>query len=223
MEELNTKKYILEKFSDALLENNHTPKNVFSFCRDNTISEKDFYQYFANFEEVEKEYLVYFFNESLSLIIADENYLQLHGKEKLLSLYYTYFEQLTLNRSLILYIFKQYKNPLKQMAQLTKLKPVFLNFIHTLELESFNFNSAMKEVEKLAKLKKKGVEEIFWGNFAATLKFWMEDTSASFEKTDIFIEKSVAASLELTEAQPFQKLIDFGKFMWKEKISKYKS
>lgn len=223
MEEFVTKKYILEKFSDSVLENNHPPRNVFVFCKDNNISEKDFYQYFANFEEVEKEYLLYFFEESMGLIIGDENYLQLHGKEKLLSLYYTYFEQLTLNRSLILYIFHQSKNPLKQMAQLSKLKPVFLNFIHSLNLESFQMNSAMSDIEKLAKIKKKGVEEIFWGNFVATFKFWMQDISPSFEKTDIFIEKSVAASLELTEAQPFSKLVDLGKFIWKEQMAKYKA
>ena len=223
MEEFVTKKYILEKYSETILENDISPKNVYAFCKENNISEKDFYQYFANFEEIEKEYLLYFFEESMSLIIADENYFSLHGKEKLLSLYYTYFEQLTLNRSLILYIFQKVKNPLKQMAQLGKLKPAFLQFLHTLELESFDMNSNIKDVEKLAKLKKKGVEEIFWGNFVATVKFWMEDTSPSFEKTDIFIEKSVAASLELTEAQPFKRLVDFGKFIFKEQMAKYKA
>lgn len=222
MEDLVSKKYILDKYSDSVLDNEKELKNVYSFCKENNISEKDFYQYFANFEEVEKEYLVYFFEESLGLIISDENYFNLQGQEKLLSLYYTYFEQLTLNRSLILYIIKKSRNPLKQMAQLSKLKPSFLQFIHTLELESFEMSEIETNSENIGKLKKKAVEEIFWGNFAATIKFWMEDTSASFEKTDIFIEKSVAASLELTEAQPFKKIMDFGKFIWKEQISKYK-
>ena len=222
MENLVTKKYILEKYSNSVLNNDKELKNVYSFCKENNISEGDFYQHFANFEEIEKEYLVYFFEESLGLIISDENYFQLHGQEKLLSLYYTFFEQITLNRSLVLYIIKKSRNPLKQMAQLSKLRAEFLQFIHTLELESFEMNEIDKSSENISKLKKKGLEEIFWGNFAATIKFWMEDTSASFEKTDVFIEKSVAASFELTEAQPFKNIIDFGKFMWKEQISKYK-
>ena len=223
MEDLVTKKYILEKYSDSVLNNKGELKNVYSFCKEHDISEKDFYQYFANFEEVEKEYLVYFFEESLGLIISDENYFDLHGKEKLLSLYYTYFEQLTLNRSLVLYILKRSKNPLKQMAQLSKLKSEFLKFLHSLNLEAFEMSDMEKNSENISKIKKKGLEEIFWGNFAATIKFWIEDTSASFEKTDIFIEKSVAASLELTEAQPFKKLLDLGKFMWKEQMNKYKA
>ncbi|MFC6267906.1 TetR family transcriptional regulator C-terminal domain-containing protein [Frigoriflavimonas asaccharolytica] len=223
MEETNIKKIILESYSNFILENNHPPKNVFIFCNHIDLTEKEFYQYFANFEEIEKEYLIYFFEESKTLIIGDENYLQIEGNDKLLSLYYTFFEQLTLNRSLVLYLFNKHKSPLKQFVLFSKLKSSFLHFVEGLNLQSFDMNATMQDVEKLAKLQKKGVEEIFWGNFAATFKFWMEDKSPSFEKTDLFIEKSIAASLELTEAEPFKKLVDFGKFILKEQITKYKA
>jgi hypothetical protein len=48
------------------------------------------------------------------------------------------------------------------------------------------------------------------------MKFWMDDSSASFEKTDIFIEKSVNASFELMNIKPIQSLVDLGKFILKE-------
>ncbi|MNE93588.1 hypothetical protein D3C87_1812930 [compost metagenome] len=51
-----------------------------------------------------------------------------------------------------------------------------------------------------------------------TLKFWLEDASPAFEKTDIFIEKSVKATFELMNITPIDSLIDFGKFIFKEKI-----
>ncbi|MGZ5189348.1 MAG: TetR/AcrR family transcriptional regulator, partial [Kaistella sp.] len=72
--------------------------------------------------------------------------------------------------------------------------------------------------EKIEKFRNKGIEEIFWGHFLATLKFWMEDTSSSFEKTDIFIEKSVDTSFALLEVQPLKKILDLGKFLFKEKF-----
>jgi ubiquinone biosynthesis protein COQ9 len=50
----------------------------------------------------------------------------------------------------------------------------------------------------------------------ATLKFWMDDTSPSFEKTDIFIEKAVNASFDLMEMKPIKHLVDFAKFIWQE-------
>ena len=50
----------------------------------------------------------------------------------------------------------------------------------------------------------------------ATLKFWLDDTSSNFEKTDIFIEKSVDTSFEFLEVKPLKKLVDLGKFLFKE-------
>ena len=50
------------------------------------------------------------------------------------------------------------------------------------------------------------------------MKFWMDDTSASFEKTDIFIEKSVNTSFDVLNVIPLKSIIDFGKFIFKEKV-----
>ena len=50
------------------------------------------------------------------------------------------------------------------------------------------------------------------------MKFWIDDTSSSFEKTDIFIEKSVNTSFDVLNIAPLKSLIDFGKFIFKEKI-----
>lgn len=211
------KKTILKSYSDFILRNNHAPKNVYSFCEDNKFAESDFYIFFPNFEEVEKEYLVYFFEESLYLLADDANFLEMNSKTKLLSLYYTYFEQLTMNRSLVTYILDN-KKPLESLKKLSKLRTMFLDFVKTLDIATINLDLENTRLEKIEKLKNKGVEELFWNNFLVTLKFWMEDTSSSFEKTDIFIEKSVEASFELVNTKPLEKLLDFGKFIWKEKM-----
>ena len=50
------------------------------------------------------------------------------------------------------------------------------------------------------------------------MKFWLEDSSASFEKTDIFIEKAVNASFDLIDVKPLKGILDFGKFLYKEKM-----
>ena len=51
-----------------------------------------------------------------------------------------------------------------------------------------------------------------------TIKFWIDDTSKAFEKTDVFIEKSVNTSFDLIDTTPLKSLIDFGKFIYKEKF-----
>ena len=50
------------------------------------------------------------------------------------------------------------------------------------------------------------------------MKFWMDDTSKGFEKTDIFIEKGINTSFDLINVKPLKSLIDLGKFIVKEKI-----
>ena len=47
----------------------------------------------------------------------------------------------------------------------------------------------------------------------------MEDSSPSFEKTDVVIEKSVRAIFDVFETTPLESVIDFGKFLWKDKMS----
>ena len=50
------------------------------------------------------------------------------------------------------------------------------------------------------------------------MKFWLDDTSPSFEKTDIFIEKSVHAGFDLIDIKPLKSVLDLGKFLFKEKM-----
>jgi hypothetical protein len=47
----------------------------------------------------------------------------------------------------------------------------------------------------------------------------MEDESKSFEKTDIFIEKSINASFDIIDSPPRKSVMDLAKFMFKEKFN----
>ncbi len=60
--------------------------------------------------------------------------------------------------------------------------------------------------------------EAAWVQLGFLLKFWMEDTSKAFEKTDQAIEKSVQTAFDVFDNTPVSTLIDFGKFLWKEKF-----
>ena len=49
------------------------------------------------------------------------------------------------------------------------------------------------------------------------MKYWLEDTSPSFERTDIFIEKAVTTSFDLMNITPLKSVLDLGKFLFKDK------
>ena len=209
---------ILELYSNYVLRNNRKPLNVFTFCDDHEISESDFYFYYANFDQLEADYLKYFLEQTLLLISAEESYIMETPKNKLLSFYFTFFEQLTLNRTLVIYLIGQEKNNLQNFRKLWALKAEFLKFIKSLGLAEPMLGSSSESKMKLERIKNKGIEEFYWGQFLATLKFWLDDTSSNFEKTDIFIEKSVDTGMDLLDVKPFKKLVDLGKFLFNEKV-----
>ena len=213
-----TQEKILELYSNYVLRNNKKPLNVFTFCDDNEIAESDFYFYYANFDQLEGDYLKYFMDQTLLLISAEESYIMETPKNKMLSFYFTFYEQLTLNRSLVIYLIGQEKNNLQNVKKLWSLKKEFQRFIKSLGLSESVMENQTESMAKMEKIKNKGIEELYWGHFVATLKFWLEDTSSNFEKTDIFIEKSVDTSFELLDVKPFKKLVDLGKFIFNEKV-----
>ena len=102
---------------------------------------------------------------------------------------------------------------MKSLKSLRVLKGQFSNYISLLDIETIDLKQ-----EQLVKIQKRGLKESAWFQFLVTLKFWIDDDSPAFEKTDLFIEKSVKASFDLIDSTPLKSLIDLGKFIFKEKI-----
>lgn len=136
-------------------------------------------------------------------------------KSKLLSFYFTFFELLTANRSYVSMHVQQFSNQLKNLKQLTGFRKSFKNYIGEILTDDYRISQ-----EQAQEIQEKAIQESAWIQFLFTLKFWLDDESPAFEKTDIYIEKSVKLSFELINAAPINSLIDFGKFIFKEKTQK---
>jgi len=208
-----TKDDIVSKYMNEVLEKGEKPKSVYLFAKHNHFTEAEFYTFFGTLESLEKEIFRLFFDNSVNLLHQHPEYPQYDMKNKMLSFYFTFFEILTANRSYVLQSLKLDRNPLKNLVQLTTLREAFKNYVSEILTDDYRL-----EQEKLQKYQKKAIQESAWLQLMMTIKFWMDDDSAAFEKTDIFIEKSVNASFELMNVAPLNHLIDFGKFLFKEKI-----
>ena len=75
-----------------------------------------------------------------------------------------------------------------------------------------------KASEKVKKVADKSKEELLWLHLISCVEFWKKDTSPSFEKTDLYIEKTIDTGFELIDQEPLKKVLDLGKFLWKEKF-----
>ena len=212
---INSEK-ILSDYGNYLLTHGERPKNIFVFAKENHFDEKEFYQFFSSFEHLEKEILKHFFQKSLELSLEIEGYEDMSAKERLLNLYFIFFENLTMNRSLVLMILG--KKNLSTLQKLHELKSLHQNFIKTLDFNDLEILEKAKD--SIKNFNEKSREEALWLHFLSIFEFWQKDESPSFEKTDLFIEKTIDTGFEFLNNEPLKKIIDLGKFLWKEKFQK---
>ncbi|WCO00540.1 TetR family transcriptional regulator C-terminal domain-containing protein [Psychroserpens ponticola] len=200
-------------YMDYVLEHNHNPKTVYAFAKANNFEEQKFYEFFSSFKSIEKHIFKAFYDNTYNALERNDDYHSFDARHKLLSFYFTFFENLTANRSYVIYALENHKNSLKGLQLLSELKHAFINYIGGLEIELIDVKQA-----QIDKIQRRGLKESAWLQLLITLKFWMDDTSSSFEKTDIFIEKSINTSFDILDVAPMKSIIDFGKFIFKEKI-----
>lgn len=205
---------LVSLYMDSVLSNNTEPKNVYIFCKDNEIEESDFYNFYGSIDALKEDIWIKFYENTASNLTKDENFASYSNRNKLLSLYFTMFEVLTLNRSYVYFTLKENKNGLKTLKQLKGLREHFKGFIK----EIIDENEEVKN-ETIQKITKPLFAEGAWIQFLFLLKFWLDDTSKGFEKTDIMIEKSVKAVLDVLDTTPLESVIDLGKFIWKERFN----
>lgn len=204
---------IISLYMNDVLENNEEPKNAYSFCKKHSIEESDFYSFFGYFDAIKQAVWIKFFENAVATIEKEEAFDKYSDKNKLLTLYFTLFELLTLNRSYVLFSLKENKEGLKNLKNLKGFRTHFKEFIVSIiQSEASNSN------EKLSKVTEPVFSEGAWLQFLFLLKFWMDDTSKGFEKTDVLIEKSVNTVVDLLDTKPLESLFDLGKFLWKEKM-----
>lgn len=210
-----TKEKIVSFYMDYVLEHHEKPKSTYQFAKTNGFNEAEFYNFFGTLDAIEKDIFIQFFDKTIELLEKNQAYCDYDMRTKLLSFYFTFFELLTANRSYVLYALQQHKNQLKNIMLLTDIRKKFKNYIGEITTDDFRV-----QIERFQEYQDKTTKESLWIQFLLTIKFWMEDSSSGFEKTDIYIEKSVKAAFELMNITPIDSLVDFGKFLFKEKIQK---
>lgn len=207
------KNAVISGYMDYVLEHGEHPKSVYSFVKQIKITEAEFYNFFGNFEILEREIFDTFFSNTISVLEKSKDYKTFDARNKMLSFYFLFFENLTANRSYVLHVLAPLKDRLKALQQLKGLRQHFKAFVADLNIEKLRIES-----DRLNKLQDQTIEETAWIQLLLTLKFWMDDSSPNFEKTDIFIEKAVNTSFDLINIAPVKSLIDFGKFIFKERV-----
>ncbi|SDR65811.1 TetR family transcriptional regulator C-terminal domain-containing protein [Gramella sp. MAR_2010_147] len=201
-------------YMDYVLEHEKTPKSVYKFAKDNDMTEQDFYGFFGSFDGLRKVIWNKFFENSITVMEKSKEYANFSNREKLLTFFYTFFEVLTANRSYVLYALNENDMPFKNLEQLKTLRKSMKSYAKTL-ISDGNKEKSLKLFQQNETIFSEGV----WVQFLFLLKFWKDDNSAAFESTDVAIEKSVHTVFDLFDTTPLESVVDFGKFLWKERMA----
>lgn len=210
-----TKDEIFTIYMDFVVRNESKPDDVIDFCKENKIKESDFLAYFSSLKKVEKAIFKELFLNSVDVLNESEEFVAFDNKNKLISLYFTFFENLNLNREFVVISLKGCKNQFQSFSTLSSLKRSFIKFVDDLKL-----SESIIPIEGLEKIQQNFISQTLWFQLFLTIKFWLEDNSESFEKTDILIEKSINTSFELLENKFLKNAFDLGKFVYKETFQK---
>lgn len=205
--------YIITEYMNYALEHEQYPKSVYKFCKQSKIKEEEFYAFYGSLDSVNKGIWNTFFSTTIDAMNGNKEFDTLSSKDKMLTFFFTFFEVLTLNRSYVLMSLSHHEIPLKNMLQLNGLRKHIKSFVKEL--------IDIDNEEKLFRIAQNPVAvytEGGWLQFLFLLKFWMDDDSPGFEKTDVAIEKSVQTIFDVFDNTPLSSILDFGKFLWKEKM-----
>ena len=209
------KNTVVTCYMKYVLDHSHSPESVYQFVKDQPFTESEFYSVFGTFEALENAIFTLFFENTTDLLKKNKEFNDFDAKSKLLGFYFTFFEILKANRSYVLLALEHTNCEKSKNRLLSGLKKHFKSFVDELDINTIDLRQ-----ERLENLKQKGISEIAWQQMLLILNFWIKDTSANFEKTDIFIEKSLKASFDLIDSTPLKSIFDLGKFLFKEQRQK---
>jgi AcrR family transcriptional regulator len=196
-------------YREYLLTEGKKPASVFKFCKDNGMTESEFYQHFGSFEAIEKSIWQGYVDTTRHRMAEDKAYTQFTAKEKILTFYFSLAELLKLDRSFVLMQLKSVKNPATTPSFLKGFKASFEEWIEGV----LNEGKSTGEIATRPFIDKR-YHILFWMHLIFILQFWSHDESANFEKTDAAIEKSVVLAFDLIGKGVLDNALDFGKFLY---------
>jgi len=203
-----TKEAIKKAFIDYVLTEGARPKSVYVFAKKQKMSEAEFYELFGSFDGLEQSIWTDMAKTVIDEVRGQEVWAEYSSREKALSFFYGFFEQLKKNRSFVVFSAENAPKALRTPRVLDGLKTNFLAFADEILGEGLE-NGELAD----RKFFSKRYKDALWSQFLFILHFWIKDESAGFEKSDEAIEKGLTVTFDLFERSPIDNLIEYGKFL----------
>ena len=198
-------------YIDYMLVNGDKPPSIYAYAKHLKTTEAVFYEHFNSFKALERSIWEEWYLKTVKWVEKDPAYAEYTVREKLLAFYFTWLETLKSNRSFVLKHFESLDKTELNPYFLQGVKDHFKSYINDLLIEG-------KDTSEVADRPfSNQYEKAFWFHFIFILRFWINDDSEGFEKTDAAVEKSVHLAFDLVSKGPLDSMIDFGKFLFQNR------
>ncbi len=191
-----------------VLDNGKRPPSVATFAAQNDMTEKAFYEKYASFSALENDIVFFIFEKTADILKTDEVFDTYSFREKVLAVYFTWIQTLGAYRSFMTFLKEQSMFGCLDQAYLNKTQSAFTSFMGSLVQEGLETGEVADRLFVTGWYKKS-----FWSLNTFLLHYWLNDSSANFEKTDAAIEKSVNFKLDLIEPNALDSGFDWVKFL----------
>ena len=205
-----TTESIKRAYIDYVLTQGEEPKSVYIFAKKNKMTETEFYTHFGSFKALEQNIWAGIAEKTLTEIKGQEVWAQYSAREKALSFFYAFFELLKQQRSFAVYCINKQPKGITTPVVFAELRTVFETFCTEILNEGLESGELSDR-----KFFSKRYKDALWVQFGFILHFWINDSSAGFEKTDEAIEKGINVTFDLFQRSPIDNLFEYGKFLAK--------
>jgi AcrR family transcriptional regulator len=201
---------IKQAYLDFVLNEGHPPQSVFKLTQQLGIAEPEFYQYYPNFDAIDREIWADFSRRARETAAAEPVWDSYGSREKLLAFYYTVLEILKNNRSYALMSLRRslHRVPALTPRVLDDFRQDFENFVSDL-LSSGRVSGEIAN----RPLVQDGYPRFFWQQALFVLGYFAKDDTVNFERTDAAVEKAVTLSFDLVGRNSLDSAVDFVRFL----------
>ncbi len=198
---------ILEKYEHHVLEHGQAPPSVFKFARDLEITEREFFEHFASFDAVERQFWRGIATEVIAAIQSGPEWGTFDARQKMLTLTFAFLEKALDHRSFFLARFPCLgKNPANSTADGLRRD------IHDFALDVLREGKERSEIPERGPLNR-AYPAALSNVFLTAIDFWLKDESTGFERTDAYVEKSFTLAFDLIGSSAIDSAVDLVRFL----------
>ncbi|MFY8215934.1 MAG: hypothetical protein ACOVMP_04960 [Chthoniobacterales bacterium] len=198
---------IIEHYSHHLREHGHPPQSVFRFCKDLEITESEFFRTFGSLEAVESALWQKMIERVIESVSNGAEWESFGSRQRTLAFLFAFLESSLELRSLLL-VRKEVFRPFCRSHAIAGFAAAHKRFM----------TDVIDKGRETGEVAERGVltgfyPEVFLTHLLAVIEFHLADTSAGFERTDAFVEKTVNLAFDVIRTQAVDSAFDLVRFL----------